>query len=159
MTEKEKQHIKDLGTVYVRTNEKFMGCGSGYHYDYEPIDIISYLEQQEYNEKLNTYMKYRDAQRYSKEHTCSGSYMIEDTKGEYVKKETGSYLNITALEGQLKPEDIERRVNKLKCVKYKDFIKFSLIPMEGGKYFAYVEDPNGNYIYNKDAQKFIDISK
>ena len=83
----------------------------------------------------------------------------EGRVGEYVMTEKNKYLNISDLENQLKPEDIQRRVNKLNSNKYKGFIRFSKIQMEGGKYFAYVEDPNGKYIYNKDAQKFIDITK
>lgn len=167
MTNKEKQYIKELGQLYICTNPGNtyscgggMTCGGGYEPKYKPVDVLKYIEQQEYNEKLNTYMKYRENQRFTKEWCCYGGYnMREDDLGEYVMTEKNKYLNISDLENQLKPEDIQRRVNKLNSNKYKGFIRFSKIQMEGGKYFAYVEDPNGKYIYNKDAQKFIDITK
>lgn len=160
MTNKEKQYIKELGQLYVRTGEKFMGCGSGYEYTYKPVDVIEYIEQQEYNENLNTYMKYRNAQRYSAQSTCYGGvYYDKSSNGDYVVDEKGKYLNIKNLESKLKPEDIEKRVNKLKSVKYKDYLKFSKIQMNGSDTFAYVEDTNGHFVYDNNAHKFIDISE
>jgi hypothetical protein len=160
MTNKEKQYIKELGQLYVRTGEKFMGCGSGYEYTYKPVDVIEYIEQQEYNENLNTYMKYRNAQRYSAQSTCYGGvYYDKSSNGDYVVDERGKYLNIKNLESKLKPEDIEKRVNKLKSVKYKDYLKFSKIQMNGSDTFAYVEDSNGHFVYDNNAHKFIDITE
>ena len=157
MTNKEKQYIKELGQLYV-CNSMNATCGGVL--EYKPVDVIEYIEQQEYNEKLNTYMKYRNAQRYTKEWTCSGSYyMRADHLGEFVEKEKGGYLNMTDLESQLKPEDIEKRVNKLKSVKYKDYLKFSKIQMNGSDTFAYVEDANGHFVYDNNAHKFIDITE
>ena len=160
MTNKEKQYIKELGQLYVITGEKFMGCGSGYEYTYKPVDVIEYIEQQEYNENLNTYMKYRNAQRYSAQSTCYGGvYYDKSSNGDYVVDERGKYLNIKNLESKLKPEDIEKRVNKLKSVKYKDYLKFSKIQMNGSDTFAYVEDANGHFVYDNNAHKFIDITE
>ena len=161
MTNKEKQYIKELGKLYVRTGEiKFLSCGGGYELEYKPVDVIEYIEQQEYNENLNTYMKYRNTQRYTKEWTCSGnSYMREDSAGEYVINESGRYINMFDLESKLKPEDIEKQINKLKSVKYKDYQKFSKVQMNGSDTFAYVEDDNGHFVYDNNAHRFIDITK
>ena len=102
MTNKEKQYIKELGQLYV-LNEDRVTCGGGCGPEYKPVDVIKYIEHQEYNENLNTYMKYRNAQRYTKEWTCSGSsYMIADSAGEYVINESGRYINIFDLESKLK---------------------------------------------------------
>ena len=161
MTNKEKQYIKELGQLYMQTGEfNNLSCGGGYSPKYKPVDVIEYIEQQEYNENLNTYMKYRNAQRYTKEWTCSGnSYMIADSAGEYVINESGRYINIFDLESKLKPEDIEKQINKLKSVKYKDYQKFSKVQMKGSDTFAYVEDDNGYFVYDNNVHKFIDITK
>ena len=160
MTNKEKQYIKELGQLYVRTGERFMGCGSGYEYTYKPVDIIEYIEQQEYNESLNTYMKYRTSQRFTAYSSCQGGVFYEKSNGgDYVVDEKGKYFNIENLKSKLKPEDIEKRVNKLKSVKYKDYLKFSKIQMNGSDTFAYVEDANGHFVYDNNAHKFIDITE
>ena len=160
MTNKEKQYIKELGQLYIQTGEyEHVSCGGGYSPKYKPVNVLEYIEQQEYNENLGTYMKYRNALRYSKDYTCGGgSYMREASHGTYVRTDEGKYIDIKNLESKIKPEDIERLNKKSNAEKYKGLLRFSKIQMEGGKYFAYVEDVNGNYVYNKDAQKFIDIS-
>jgi hypothetical protein len=84
-------------------------------------------------------------------------YYDKSSNGDYVVDEKGKYLNIKNLESKLKPEDIEKRVNKLKSVKYKDYQKFSRVQFNGS--FAYVEDPEGNYVYDNNVHKFIDITK
>ena len=161
MTKKEEQYIRELGQLYVRTGEyDHVSCGGGFYPKYKPVDVIEYIEQQEYNENLNTYMKYRNAQRYSAQSTCYGGvYYDKSSNGDYVVDEKGKYLNIKNLESKLKPEDIERRVNKLKSVKYKDYLKFSKIQMNGSDTFAYVEDVNGHFVYDNNVHKFIDITK
>lgn len=161
MTNKEKQYIKELGQLYVQTGEfEHLSCGGNYGPKYKPVDVIEYLEQQEYNENLNTYMKYRNAQRYTTYHSCYGGVYYEKSKGgDYVVDEKGKYLNIENLKSKLKPEDIEKRVNKLKSVKYKDYLKFSKIQMNGSDTFAYVEDANGHFVYDNNAHKFIDITE
>jgi len=156
MTNKEKQYIKELGQLYV-CNSMNATCGG--ILEYKPVDVLEYIEQQEYNENLNTYMKYRMAQRYSAQSTCHGIYYDESSNGDYVVDEKGRYINIKVLESKLKPEDIERRVNKLKSVKYKDYLKFSKIQMNGSDTFAYVEDVNGHFVYDNNVHKFIDITK
>ena len=89
MTNKEKQYIKELGQLYVLDGQHIT-CGGNYESEYKPVDVLKYIEHQEYIENLNTYMKYRNAQRYTKEWTCSGSsYMIADSAGEYVINESG----------------------------------------------------------------------
>lgn len=159
MTNKEKQYIKELGQLYVQTGEfEHLSCGGGYSPKYKPVDVIEYIEQQEYNDNLNTYMKYRNAQRYSAQSTCyGGTFYDKSSNGDYVVDEKGKYLNIKNLESKLKPEDIEKMVNKLKSVKYKDYQKFSRVKY--GDYFAYVENPEGNYVYDNNVHKFIDITK
>lgn len=159
MTNKEKQYIKELGQLYVQTGEfEHLSCGGVYSPKYKPVDVIEYIEQQEYNENLNTYMKYRNAQRYTTYHSCFGGVYYEKSNGgDYVVDEKGKYLNIENLKSKLKPEDIEKRVNKLKPEKYKDYQKFSRVQYNG--YFAYVEDPDGVFIYDNNAHKFIDITK
>ena len=159
MTNKEKQYIKELGQLYVLDGQH-VTCGGCCKPEYKPVDVIKYIEQQEYNENLNTYMKYRNAQRYTKEWTCSGSsYMRESSAGEYVINESGRYINMFDLESKLKPEDIEKQINKLKSVKYKDYQKFSRVQMNGSDTFAYVEDENGHFVYDNNVHKFIDITK
>ena len=71
MTNKEKQYIKELGQLYV-LNEDRVTCGGGCGPEYKPVDVIKYIEQQEYNDNLNTYIKYRNNQRYTTYHSCSG---------------------------------------------------------------------------------------
>ena len=63
------------------------------------------------------------------------------------------------LESKLKPEDIEKQINKLQSGKYKDYQKFSRVQMSGSDTFAYVEDDNGHFVYDNNAHKFIDITK
>lgn len=158
MTNKEKQYIKELGQLYVLDGQ-YATC-SHYGPEYKPIDVIEYIEQQEYNENLNTYIKYRNAQRYTTYHSCSGgTYYEKSTSGDYVITENGKYINIRDLEYKLKPEDIEKKINKLKSVKYKDYQKFSRVQMNGSDAFAYVEDDNGHFVYDNNAHKFIDITK
>lgn len=160
MTNKEKQYLKALGQLYIKTGtEHQVFCGISYP-DYKPVDVIEYLEQQEYNENLNTYMKYRNAQRFTAYSACQGGVFYEKSNGgDYVVDERGKYFNIENLKSKLKPEDIEKRVNKLKSVKYKDYLKFSKIQMNGSDTFAYVEDANGHFVYDNNAHKFIDITK
>ena len=158
MTNKEKQYIKELGQLYVLDGQQ-VTCG---HYgpEYKPVDVIKYIEQQEYNENLNTYMKYRNAQRYTTYHSCSGGvYYVKSSNGDYVTDEKGKYINIRDLRYKLKSEDIEDQINKLKSVKYKDYQKFSRVQMNGSDTFAYVEDDNGHFVYDNNAHKFIDITK
>ena len=161
MTNKEKQYIKELGQLYMKTGEfNNLSCGGGYSPKYKPVDVIEYIEQQEYNENLNTYMKYRNAQRYTTYHSCyGGEYYEKSDRGEYVIDEKGKYINIQDLKSKLKPEDIEKQINKLQSVKYKDYQKFSRIQVNGSKTFAYVEDDNGHFVYDNNAHKFIDITK
>ena len=161
MTNKEKQYIKELGQLYMKTGEfNNLSCGGGYSPKYKPVDVIEYIEQQEYNENLNTYIKYRNAQRYTTYHSCSGgTYYEKSTSGDYVITENGKYINIRDLEYKLKPEDIEKKINKLKSVKYKDYQKFSRIQVNGSNTFAYVEDDNGYFVYDNNVHKFIDITK
>ena len=161
MTNKEKQYIKELGQLYMQTSEfNNLSCGGGYSPKYKPVDVIEYIEQQEYNENLNTYMKYRNAQRYTSYHSCFGSVHYEKSDGgEYVIDEKGKYINIQDLKSKLKSEDIEKQINKLKSVKYKDYQKFSRVQMSGSDTFAYVEDDNGHFVYDNNAHKFIDITK
>ena len=160
MTNKEKQYIKELGQLYMQTGEfNNLSCGGGYSPKYKPVDVIEYIEQQEYNENLNTYIKYRNAQRYTTYHSCSGGTYYEKSKsGDYVINESGRYINIRDLEYKLKPEDIEKQINKLKSGKYKDYQKFSRIQVNGSNTFAYVEDDNGHFVYDNNAHKFIDIT-
>ena len=158
MTNKEKQYIKELGQLYVLDGQQ-VTCG---HYgpEYKPVDVIEYIEQQEYIENLNTYMKYRNAQRYTTYHSCSGgTYYEKSTSGDYVITENGKYINLRELKYKLKSEDIEKEINKLKSVKYKDYQKFSRVQMSGSDTFAYVEDDNGHFVYDNNAHKFIDITK
>ena len=159
MTDKEKQYIKELGQLYV-LDRQHITCGGNYESEYKPVDVLKYIEQQEYIENLNTYMKYRNAQRYTTYHSCSGgTYYEKSTSGDYVITENGKYINIRDLEYKLKPEDIEKKINKLKSVKYKDYQKFSRVQMSGSDTFAYVEDDNGHFVYDNNAHKFIDITK
>ena len=159
MTNKEKQYIKELGQLYVLDGQH-VTCGGCCKPEYKPVDVIKYIEQQEYNENLNTYMKYRNAQRYTSYHSCSGGiYYNKSTSGDYVITENGKYINLKDLECKLKPEDIEKQINKLKSVKYKDYQKFSRVQMNGSDTFAYVEDENGHFVYDNNAHKFIDITK
>ena len=158
MTNKEKQYIKELGQLYVLDGQQAT-CG---HYgpEYKPVDVLKYIEQQEYNENLNTYMKYRNAQRYTSYHSCSGgTYYNKSISGDYVITENGKYINLKELRYKLKSEDIEKEIDKLKSVKYKDYQKFSRIQMSGSDTFAYVEDDNGHFVYDNNAHKFIDITK
>ena len=158
MTNKEKQYIKELGQLYVLDGQQAT-CG---HYgpEYKPVDVLKYIEQQEYIENLNTYMKYRNAQRYTTYHSCSGgTYYEKSTSGDYVITENGKYINLRELKYKLKSEDIEKEINKLKSVKYKDYQKFSRVQMSGSDTFAYVEDDNGHFVYDNNAHKFIDITK
>ena len=158
MTNKEKQYIKELGQLYVLDGQ-YATCG---HYgpEYKPVDVLKYIEQQEYIENLNTYMKYRNAQRYTTYHSCSGgTYYEKSTSGDYVITENGKYINIRELKYKLKSEDIEKEINKLKSVKYKDYQKFSRVQMSGSDTFAYVEDDNGHFVYDNNVHKFIDITK
>ena len=158
MTNKEKQYIKELGQLYVLDGQQAT-CG---HYgpEYKPVDVLKYIEQQEYNENLNTYMKYRNAQRYTSYHSCSGgTYYNKSISGDYVITENGKYINLKELRYKLKSEDIEKEIDKLKSVKYKDYQKFSRIQMSGSDTFAYVEDDNGHLVYDNNAHKFIDITK
>ena len=158
MTNKEKQYIKELGQLYVLDGQQ-VTCG---HYgpEYKPVDVLKYIEQQEYNENLNTYMKYRNAQRYTTYHSCSGgTYYEKSTSGDYVITENGKYINLRELKYKLKSEDIEKEINKLKSVKYKDYQKFSKVQMNGSDTFAYVEDDNGHFVYDNNVHKFIDITK
>ena len=158
MTNKEKQYIKELGQLYVLDGQQ-VTCG---HYgpEYKPVDVIEYIEQQEYNENLNTYIKYRNAQRYTTYHSCSGgTYYEKSTSGDYVITENGKYINLRELQYKLKSEDIEKEINKLKSVKYKDYQKFSKVQMKGSDTFAYVEDDNGHFVYDNNVHKFIDITK
>ena len=159
MTNKEKQYIKELGQLYVLDGQRIT-CGGNYGSEYKPVDVIEYIEQQEYIENLNTYMKYRNAQRYTTYHSCSGgTYYEKSTSGDYVITENGKYINIRDLRYKLKSEDIEDQINKLKSVKYKDYQKFSRVQMSGSDTFAYVEDDNGHFVYDNNAHKFIDITK
>ena len=159
MTNKEKQYIKELGQLYVLDGQHIT-CGGNYRSEYKPVDVLKYIEQQEYIENLNTYMKYRDAQRYTSYHSCSGgTYYDKSTNGDYVITENGKYINLRELQYKLKSEDIEKEINKLKSVKYKDYQKFSRIQMNGSTTFAYVEDDNGHFVYDNNAHKFIDITK
>ena len=158
MTNKEKQYIKELGQLYV-LDGPYATCG---HYgpEYKPVDVLKYIEQQEYIENLNTYMKYRNAQRYTSYHSCSGGiYYNKSISGDYVITENGKYINLRELQYKLKSEDIEKEINKLKSVKYKDYQKFSRVQMSGSDTFAYVEDDNGHFVYDNNAHKFIDITK
>ena len=161
MTNKEKQYIKELGQLYMQTGEfNNLSCGGGYSPKYKPVDVIEYIEQQEYNENLNTYIKYRNAQRYTTYHSCSGgTYYNKSISGDYVITENGKYINLRELKYKLKSEDIEKEIDKLKSVKYKDYQKFSRVQMSGSDTFAYVEDDNGHFVYDNDAHKFIDITK
>ena len=157
MTNKEKQYIKELGQLYVGQH---ITCGGNYGSEYKPVDVLKYIEQQEYNENLNTYMKYRNAQRYTSYHSCSGGiYYNKSISGDYVITENGKYINLRELQYKLKSEDIEKEINKLKSVKYKDYQKFSRVQMSGSDTFAYVEDENGHFVYDNNAHKFIDITK
>ena len=158
MTNKEKQYIKERGKLYVLDGQ-YATCG---HYgpEYKPVDVLKYIEQQEYIENLNTYMKYRNAQRYTTYHSCSGgTYYEKSTSGDYVITENGKYINLRELKYKLKSEDIEKEINKLKSVKYKDYQKFSRVQMSGSNTFAYVEDDNGHFVYDNNVHKFIDITK
>ena len=159
MTNKEKQYIKELGQLYVLDGQHIT-CGGNYGSEYKPVDVLKYIEQQEYIENLNTYMKYRNAQRYTTYHSCSGgTYYEKSTSGDYVITEDGKYINLRDLRYKLKSEDIEDQINKLKSVKYKDYQKFSRVQMNGSDTFAYVEDDNGHFVYDNNAHKFIDITK
>ena len=159
MTNKEKQYIKELGQLYVLDGQH-VTCGGCCGPEYKPVDVIKYIEQQEYIENLNTYMKYRNAQRYTSYHSCSGGiYYNKSTSGDYVITENGKYINLKELEYKLKPEDIEKQINKLKSVKYKDYQKFSKVQMKGSDTFCYVEDDNGHFVYDNKVHKFIDITK
>ena len=159
MTNKEKQYIKELGQLYVLDGQHIT-CGGNYGSEYKPVDVLKYIEQQEYIENLNTYMKYRNAQRYTSYHSCSGgTYYEKSTSGDYVITENGKYINLRELKYKLKSEDIEKEINKLKSVKYKDYQKFSRVQMSGSDTFAYVEDDNGHFVYDNNAHKFIDITK
>ena len=159
MTNKEKQYIKELGQLYVLNGDR-VTCGGGCEPEYKPVDVIKYIEQQVYNENLNTYIKYRNNQRYTTYHSCSGgTYYEKSTSGDYVITENGKYINLRELKYKLKSEDIEKEINKLKSVKYKDYQKFSRVQMSGSDTFAYVEDDNGHFVYDNNVHKFIDITK
>lgn len=159
MTNKEKQYIKELGPLYVLDGYDHITCGGHYGPTYKKVDVIEYIEKREYNEHMNTYMKYRTAQRYDAYSTCQGGIIYEKSSGgDYVIDEKGKYLNIKHIESKLKPEDIEKRVSRLKSVKYKDYLKFSRVQMNGSDTFAYVEDANGHFVYDNNAHKFIDIT-
>ena len=159
MTNKEKQYIKELGRLYVLDGQHIT-CGGNYGSEYKPVDVLKYIEQQEYIENLNTYMKYRNAQRYTSYHSCSGgTYYNKSISGDYVITENGKYINLRELQYKLKSEDIEKEINKLKSVKYKDYQKFSRVQMSGSDTFAYVEDDNGHFVYDNNVHKFIDITK
>lgn len=159
MTNKEKQYIKELGQLYVLDGQHIT-CGGCCKPEYKPVDVLKYIEQQEYIENLNTYMKYRNAQRYTVYHSCSGgTYYDKSTSGDYVITENGKYINLKELQYKLKSEDIEKEINKLKSVKYKDYQKFSKVQMNGSDTFAYVEDDNGHFVYDNNVHKFIDITK
>ena len=159
MTNKEKQYIKELGQLYVLDGQHIT-CGGNYGSEYKPVDVLKYIEQQEYIENLNTYMKYRNAQRYTSYHSCSGgTYYNKSISGDYVITENGKYINLKELRYKLKSEDIEKEIDKLKSVKYKDYQKFSKVQMNGSDTFAYVEDDNGHFVYDNNAHKFIDITK
>ena len=159
MTNKEKQYIKELGQLYVLDGQHIT-CGGNYGSEYKPVDVLKYIEQQEYIENLNTYMKYRNAQRYTSYHSCSGgTYYNKSISGDYVITENGKYINLRELKYKLKSEDIEKEIDKLKSVKYKDYQKFSRVQMSGSDTFAYVEDDNGHFVYDNNAHKFIDITK
>ena len=159
MTNKEKQYIKELGQLYVLDGQHIT-CGGNYRSEYKPVDVLKYIEQQEYIENLNTYMKYRNAQRYTSYHSCSGGiYYNKSISGDYVITENGKYINLRELQYKLKSEDIEKEINKLKSVKYKDYQKFSRVQMSGSDTFAYVEDDNGHFVYDNNVHKFIDITK
>lgn len=164
MDNREKEYIRELGTLYVKKGEKkvptgFM-CGDTFTKEiYEEVDIFKYLEEREYADKLNTYMKYRTATRYARYTTCAGNHLMEkDARGEFVQDAKGKYINIKNLEKQLNPEDIEKRIASLPEEKYKDEIKYTKVLTQEG-YWHYVQDVDGNYIYNKDAFKFIQIKK
>ena len=164
MDNREKEYIKELGTLYVKKGEKkvptgFM-CGDTFTKEiYEEVDIFKYLEEREYADKLNTYMKYRTCTRYEKYTSCGGGYTMEKSaSGRYVKDAKGKYINLENLEKQLNPEDIEKRIASLPEVKYSNEIKYSKVMTPEG-YWHYVQDVDGNYIYNKDAFKFIQIKK
>ena len=159
MTNTEKQYIKELGQLYVLDGQH-VTCGGCCKPEYKPVDVIKYIEQQEYIENLNTYMKYRNAQRYTSYHSCSGgTYYDKSTSGDYVITENGKYINLKELKYKLKPEDIEEKINKLKSVKYKDYQKFSRVQMNGSDTFAYIEDDNGHFVYDNNTHKFIDITR
>ena len=159
MTNKEKQYIKELGQLYVLDGQHIT-CGGCCGPEYKPVDVLKYIEQQEYIENLNTYMKYRNAQRYTSYYSCSGgTYYDKSTSGDYVITENGKYINLKELKYKLKSEDIEKEINKLKSVKYKDYQKFSKVQMNGSDTFAYVEDDNGHFVYDNNVHKFIDITK
>ena len=159
MTNKEKQYIQELGQLYVLDGQHIT-CGGNSESEYKPVDVLKYIEQQEYIENLNTYMKYRNAQRYTSYHSCSGGiYYNKSTIGDYVITENGKYINLRELKYKLKSEDIEKEINKLKSVKYKDYQKFSRVQMNGSDTFAYVEDENGHFVYDNNVHKFIDITK
>ena len=162
MTNKEKQYIKELGQLYVQDGYENISCGGGYGFKYKPVDVIQYVEEQEYNDTLNTYMRYRNAQRYTRETTCGGGiYMAEDSHGPYVKNEKGTYINIAEMEGRLKPEDIQKRIDALKQKKekYNGLPRYSKIIIKDGGYHAYVEDQNGSYVYDTNMNKFVSIFK
>ena len=102
MTNKEKQYIKELGQLYVLDGQHIT-CGGNYGSEYKPVDVLKYIEQQEYIENLNTYMKYRNAQRYTTYHSCSGGvYYVKSSNGDYVTDEKGKYINIRDLRYKLK---------------------------------------------------------
>ena len=129
MTKKEEQYIRELGQLYVKTGE------------YEHVSCGG-----------GFYPKYKPVNVLD--------YIKEQEYNEnLIKNENGKYINIRDLESKLKPEDIEKRLMKLKSEKYKNHIRFSKIQMEGGKYFAWVEDPNGCFVYDHKEQKFIDLSQ
>ena len=159
MTNKEKEYIKELGDVYVKTGVYSLSCGGGSAPEYKKIDIIKYLDERDYTEKLDTYMKYRNTQRYTKEWACGGgSYMRRDNLGEYIMKENGAYLNIVDFESKLKPEDIKKEILKDKKEQYKNNIRFTKVRTSDGN-TAYLQDVNGVYIYDQEKCEFIDISK
>ena len=85
-------------------------------------------------------------------------YYEKSKSGDYVINESGRYINIRNLEYKLKPEDIEKQINKLQSGKYKDYQKFSRIQVNGSNTFAYVENDNGHFVYDNNAHKFIDIT-
>ena len=156
MTNKEKENIKKLGTLYVCTGEmKSNGCGGSVTKQYKEIDIFKYLKDCEYNEKLSTYIKYRNSKRFNSCIECSGriSY-YESEKGQYVQTDQGHYIDIAEIRRGLNSEDIAKEIQKIRHNHMKD-MKFSWNE-NIGLHGSYVPDPNGTHLYIDG--EFIDIS-